>query len=177
MLWKEKKWCWWGKGQWGWGGGTGVGLDWTDFAVGVKDFYRADSHAARSSTSTDSREGRPESEEEQEKDKEGGWEGVDRDWEKNTDNRRKKLGPKASKVAKGEKWRSNTVNASLRVLNTTSHGPVGYSADLLRSALRIPAPKEWRKIFLQVQSMLLFCLSSMVRPEQMTRTQKVCWAL
>lgn len=57
------------KGAMGVGPGVGekavVGPAWTDFAVGVEDFYRTGSHAARSSTSTDHGEGRAESEEEQ----------------------------------------------------------------------------------------------------------------
>lgn len=65
----------------------------------------------------------------------GGCRGKDR-------KRERKLGPKASKVAKGEKWRSNAVNASTRALNKASYGPASYSVNL-----RILAPKEWRQLF------------------------------
>lgn len=61
---------------------------------------------------------------------------------KRAHNRERKLGPKASKVAKGKKWRSNTVNATARVLNKASYGPAGYTVDTVCSALRITTQKN-----------------------------------
>lgn len=72
--------------------------------MGVGDSYGTDSHAAGSFTSTnrgegrDTERGRGTAAERQR----GGSEGNDGD-EKSEHNRERKLGPKASKVAKGEK--------------------------------------------------------------------------
>lgn len=140
------------KGRNGVGGGrargAGVGPAWTDFPVGggrllygwfpcsqQLHFHKLRGGKSRAGGRGDSRKTER---------------GLRREWQKE-----RKLGPKASKVAKGEKWRSNTVNASTRGLNKASYGPASYS-DLLPSATRILAPKEWRQIFLQVELTQLF---------------------
>lgn len=67
--------------------------------------YRADSHAASSFTSTHT-EGREKTESEEEGQQQKDREGAEREtteMKKRTHNRERKLGPKASKVAKGEK--------------------------------------------------------------------------
>lgn len=75
--------------------------------MGVGDFYAADSHAAGSFTSTNCGEGRAVSEEEgqEQKQREGAERGMTEKErkKKSAHNRERKLGPKASKVAKGEK--------------------------------------------------------------------------
>lgn len=150
MLWKGKKWRWWWKGWWElvrgwgrrlwldqleqtlqWGWRTSIELVPMQPGAPLPQTTGREEQRVRKSSRKTRREGERGMTEIEKKKKTQTTEG-------------KSWGPKASKVAKGEKWRSNTVNAPLRVLNKASHGPVGNSADQLCSALRIPAPKRMK---------------------------------
>ena len=90
----------------------------------------------------------------------GGSEGKRQRWKKNREKKKERAhthttgreswGPKASKVAKGEKWRSDTVNATAKkLLNKAPPRSSGYS--VVDGAPRGTAAKELRQIFLQVE--------------------------